>query len=75
LGLGGLVAVAEGHSLVLLDEFGPFDVGTGLGDLPDEGELVADGVVDLRHGAAALKAQSVEAWHPGVVPAERRDAA
>jgi hypothetical protein len=74
LGLAGLVAAVEGRSLVLLDEFGTADVGLGQQEqLPSEGELVlAEGTVEVRHGAASLKTQSVQAWQPGVVRAERR---
>jgi hypothetical protein len=77
LGLAGLVAAVEGRSLVLLDEFGTADVDLGLEEeLPSEGELVlAEGTVEVRHGAAALKSQRVEAWHPGIGRAERREAA
>jgi hypothetical protein len=77
MGLAGLVAAVEGRSLVLLDEFGMADVDLGQQEqLPSEGELVlADGTVEVRHGAACLKAQSVEEWHPGIGRAERREAA
>jgi hypothetical protein len=63
--------------LALLDEFGTADVDVGAGpELQSEGELVlAEGAVEVRHGAAALRAQSVEAWHPGVMQGERREAA
>jgi hypothetical protein len=77
LGLAGLVAAVEGRSLVLLDEFGTADVDLGQQEqLPSEGELVlADGTVEVRHRAASLKAQRVEAWHPGIGRAEQRKAA
>lgn len=77
LRLAGLVAAVEGSSLVLLDEFGTADVDVTPGvELPAEGELViAEGTVEVRHGAAALKTQRAEAWHPGVVRMPRQGAA
>ena len=40
------------------------------------GELVlAEGTVEVRHGAASLKGQRVSVWHPGVVSVPRREAA
>jgi hypothetical protein len=77
MGLAGLVAAVEGRSLVLLDEFGTADVDLGQQEqLPSEGELVlAEGTVEVRHGAASLKAQRVQAWHPGMARPEKREAA
>lgn len=68
LRLAGLVAAVENSSLVLLDEYGTADVDVTPGvALPAEGELVlADGVVEVKHGAALLKAPRVEAWHAGL---------
>ena len=65
-----LVAAADGSSLVLLDEYGLADVETTPGvEQPAEAELVlAEGVVDVRHGAALLKVTKVSGWHPGVIP-------
>ena len=69
LKLAGLVAAVDGSSLVLLDEFGLADVETTPGvEQPQEAELVlAEGVVDVRHGAAVLKANKTSGWHPGVI--------
>jgi DNA polymerase III alpha subunit len=77
LALAGLVAAGEGSSLVLLDEFGLADVDLTPGvELPAEGQLViVEGAVEMRHGAATLRAQRAEACHPGVIPTRRQGAA
>jgi DNA polymerase III alpha subunit len=74
LKLAGLVAAADGSSLVLMDEYGLYDVETTPGvEQPDEAELVmVEGVVDVRHGAAVLKANKATGWHPGVIPMPRQ---
>jgi hypothetical protein len=62
---------------VLLDEHGAADVDLppGVGP-PAEGELViVEGVVEVRHGSAVLKAPKAEAVNPGVLPLRRQEAA
>jgi hypothetical protein len=77
LRLAGLVAAAEGSSLVLLDEHGYFDVETTPGiTQPGEADLVTvEGVAHVRHKTAVLKAVKAEAWHPGMGQAARAEAA
>src|SRR5262249_19037365 len=77
LRLAGLVAAAEGPSLVLLDEHGLFDVETTPGvEQPAEAELVrVEGAAHIKLGAAVLKAVKAEAWHPGISKLHRQGAA
>jgi hypothetical protein len=77
LAVAGLVAGVEGDSLVLIDEYGTLDVDVTPGVAPPaEGELaLAEGVADVRHGAAVLRAKRAEAWHPGAAPESRGEAA
>jgi hypothetical protein len=77
LRLAGLVAAAEGSSLVLLDEHGFFDVEVTAGiTQPGEAELVTvEGAAHVRHRTAVLKAARAEAWHPGSGQAPRAEAA
>ena len=75
--LAGLVAAAEGSSLVLLDEHGFIDVETAPGvEQPGEAELVTvEGAAHVRGRAAVLKAARAEAWHPGISKLRRQGAA
>ena len=75
--LAGLVAAAEGSSLVLLDEHGFFDVEATPGvSQPAGAELVTvEGAAHVKLGAAVLKAVKAEAYHPGIVPLVRQGAA
>ena len=74
--LAGLVAAAEGSSLVLLDEHGFFDVETTPGIAqPNEAELVTvEGAAHVRHRTAVLKAVKAEPLHPGIIPPPRQAA-
>ena len=63
--LAGQVAAADASPLVVLDEYGLADVTTTPGvEQPGEAELVLiEGVVDVRHGSAVLKASRVsDGW-------------
>ena len=75
--LAGLVAAAEGSSLVLLDEHGLFDVETTPGvEQPGEADLVTvEGAAHVKLGAAVLKAVRAEPLHPGAVRPPGREAA
>src|SRR5262249_59193974 len=70
LRLAGLVAAAEGSSLVLLDEHGLFDVEATPGvTQPAGAELVTvEGAAHVRHQTAVLKVIKAEPLHPGIIP-------
>jgi hypothetical protein len=74
LKVAGLVAALDGSSLVVLAEYGLADVEATPGvEQPGEAELViVEGAVDVRHGAAVLKASKVAGWHPGVIQMPRQ---
>ena len=75
--LASLVAGVEGDSLVLIDEHGTADVDLPPGvEPPQEGELVIfEGLAEVRHGSAVLRAPRAEAVNPGVMPLPRQSAA